>query len=230
MRRPLRYCPAGIPVHVIQRGVNRCLCFADDDDRAVYIRILAEGAEAQNVDIHAWVLMPNHVHLLTTPRNDRRVSLMMQHLGRNYVRYFNRRHSRTGTLWEGRFRSSLIQSDRYLLACQRYIELNPVRAGIVRYPSEYHWSSYHSNALGVSSSFIKPHEIYLSLGKDEERRRFAYLRLFDEALSDEQIDAIRYAANKGFAFGTDEFKSLIESQSGQRSYLMKTGPKKEACG
>lgn len=173
--------------------------------------------------------MPNHVHLLATPGGEQCVSLMMQYLGRKFVRYFNRRHVRTGTLWEGRFRSSLIQSDRHLLACQRYIELNPVRAGLVTHPSDYHWSSYHSNAVGIPSSFIKPHEIYLSLGKDEQRRRYAYLQLFDEALPREQIDAIRYAANKGLVFGTDEFKRLIESQSGQKSYLMKTGPKTGTC-
>ena len=225
MRRPLRYCPAGIPVHIIQRGVNRCRCFLDDDDMAAYIRILADGATNHDVDVHAWVLMPNHVHLLVTPSGDGCASLMMQHLGRNYVRLYNRRHSRTGTLWEGRFRSSLIQSDRYLLACQRYIELNPVRAGIVTSPAEYHWSSYHSNALGMSSGLIKPHETYLSLGEDPSRRQAVYRDLFDEALSKELVDSIRVATNKGLVIGNEEFKRLVEESSGQSARLLKPGPK-----
>lgn len=225
MRRPLRYCPAGIPVHVIQRGVNRCRCFVDDDDRAAFIRILADGAKIQGVDIHAWVLMANHVHLLLTPTGNQCASMLMQYLGRSYVRLFNRRHSRTGTLWEGRFRSSLIQSERYLLTCQRYIELNPVRAGLVRHPSEYHWSSYHTNALGIHSSFVKPHEAYLSLGNERNRRLAAYRGLFDQVMPADQIEAIRFATNKGLAFGSERFKKSIENSSGQSARLQKPGPK-----
>ena len=225
MRRPLRYCPSGVPVHIIQRGVNRSLCFVDDDDRAAYIRILADAANSQGVDIHAWVLMGNHAHLLLTPGGDQSTSLLMQYLGRSYVRLFNRRHSRTGTLWEGRFRSSLIQSARYLLACQRYIEMNPVRAGLVTHPSEYHWSSYHTNALGRHSGFLVPHESYLSLGLDEPRRLAAYRGLVDQALPTDLIEEIRYATNKGLAFGTEQFKKSIENSSGQSAWLKKPGPK-----
>jgi putative transposase len=128
---------------------------------------LKEYAEKFDVDVHAWVLMTNHVHLLCTPNSSSAVSSMMQSLGRQYVQYFNRRYERSGTLWEGRFRSSLVQSEKYLLQVYQYIELNPVRAGMVNDPSDYSWSSYQINALGKHSQLMTYHPLYLSLGNND---------------------------------------------------------------
>ncbi len=150
-------CPIGIPQHVIQRGNNRQICFAGEEDFAAYANWLKDYSEKYQVEIHAWVLMTNHVHLLCTPRATNVVSLMMQSLGRQYVSYFNFNYQRTGTLWEGRFKSCLVQEDKYLLHLYRYIELNPVRAGMVEQPSDYSWSSYPINALGKKSELCTSH-------------------------------------------------------------------------
>lgn len=154
MARLHRLSPAGIPQHVIQRGNNRQACFNSDEDFAAYAYWLKEYADKYQVQIHAWVFMTNHVHLLVTPIKESAVSQMMQSLGRCYVRYYNKTYQRSGTLWEGRFKSCLIESSGYLLQCYRYIELNPVRALMVSDPSEYRWSSYRSNGLGVYTLLI----------------------------------------------------------------------------
>ena len=159
MARLTRLCPAGVPLHVIQRGNNRQVCFVCVEDYQTYLKYLSDGARKYGVDIHAWVLMANHVHLLSTSHFDGSVSKMMQYLGRHYVRYYNQMYRRTGALWEGRFKSCVVDTDAYFLACQRYIELNPVRAGMVSDPIEYRWSSYQNNALGVSSEILRHHEI-----------------------------------------------------------------------
>jgi putative transposase len=158
MARLNRLCPVGIPQHIVQRGNNRQVCFNGDEDMAAYANWLKEFSVKFQVDIHAWVFMTNHVHLLATPRIENGISKMMQSLGRQYVRYFNYTYKRSGTLWEGRFKSCVIQSADYLLKCYRYIELNPVRASMVNYPDEYRWSSYHANALGVESALCTPHD------------------------------------------------------------------------
>lgn len=225
MQRVRRYCPAGFPVHVIQRGNNRIECFRSDDDCATYIGCLRKSSDRYGVDIHAWVLMTNHVHLLVTPGSDTGVSLMMQDIGRNYVRYFNKRYERSGTLWEGRFRSCLVQNEHYFLLCQRYIELNPVRAGMVTNPGDYHWSSYHSNANGVKSSLIKPHPAYLALGNKDERRSKIYRDLFLDAIPRAQIEELRMSTQRNLGFGSDAFKLHIESLAGRRIRLLKRGPK-----
>ncbi len=168
MARLPRICPPSIPQHVIQRGNNRSICFTGDQDFSAYANWLLEYSREYNVAVHAWVFMTNHVHLLVTPANSSGLSSMMQALGRRYVRYFNYQYRRTGTLWEGRFKSSLVQSETYLLQCYRYIELNPVRANMVDDPSAYTWSSYHCNALGIESKLCTPHEEYLKLGKCKE--------------------------------------------------------------
>ena len=225
MARLRRFCPAGIPVHVIQRGNNRCDCFHSDLDKATYFEYLEEASSVRHVDVHAWVLMSNHVHLLVTPQEDDSVSRMMQFLGHQYVRFFNRKYSRTGTLWEGRFRSCLIQSEGYFLVCQRYIELNPVRAGLVAHPEDFHWSSYKINALGIDSDFVSPHDIYLSLADNPEDRLIEYRALFGEAITEAQIADLREAVNKGLAFGSSPFKDQIQRLSGQRSRTGKRGRK-----
>ena len=149
MPRLTRVAPIGVAQHVIQRGNNRQLCFGDESDMAAYINWLKEYAKKYEVDIHAWVLMTNHVHLLCTPNQELAVSKMMQSLGRQYVRYFNYTYGRSGTLWEGRFKACLIESERYLLEVYRYIELNPVRACMVTEPSEYQWSSYQLSLIHI---------------------------------------------------------------------------------
>lgn len=225
MTRPRRYCPAEIPVHVVQRGNNRCDCFYSSEDKATFIKHLRQSAETFSVDVHAWVLMSNHFHLLVTPHADDAVSRFVQHIGRDYVRYFNRKYDRSGTLWEGRFNSCLIQTERYFLVCQRYIELNPVRAGMIKHPRDFHWSSYRTNAQGAESSVAKPHPVYLELGSTRPDRLAAYRKLFDEVIPANEIDQLREALKRGFVFGSDKFRQRIEAASGQRMTPKKRGRK-----
>ncbi|WP_127475381.1 transposase [Sulfurivermis fontis] len=225
MARLPRICPIGIPQHVIQRGNNRQPCFADERDFAAYADWLGEAARKCGVAVHAWVFMTNHVHLLVTPTVAGSVSRMMQALGRRYVRYFNHTYRRTGTLWEGRFRSCLVEADTYLLTCQRYIEMNPVRAGMVVRPSDYHWSSFHANALGITSGLWTPHPTYLCLGNNARERAQAYLGLFAAPLDEQSVVKIRAATNMGLALGNDRFKEEIERLTGRRLNKLKRGPK-----
>ena len=223
MARLPRFCPAGHPQHIIQRGNNRQPCFAISDDYSSYAHWLKEYAAEFEVDIHAWVFMTNHTHLLATPQTDESISLMMQSLGRRYVRYFNRSYGRTGTLWDGRFKSCLVQAEDYLLEVYRYIELNPVRANMVTDPAEYHWSSYHCNALGAQSSFCKSHDVYMRLGTDTEKRKQAYKALFEKSQSRATVKSIRDAVQKDLALGSDRFKREIEALYGRRVSQDKAG-------
>ena len=157
MARLPRLCLPGIPQHIVQRGTNSQACFGAAGDMGAYAACLNEYARKFNVAIHAWMFMTNHVHLLVTPSSNDGVSRLMQSLGRRYVRNFNHTYQRSGTLWEGRFRSCLVNADEYLLTCQRYIELNPVRASMVARPEDYHWSSYHANGLGLGSRLVSHH-------------------------------------------------------------------------
>ncbi|WP_019530437.1 transposase [Dasania marina] len=216
MARLPRICPLGIPQHVIQRGNNRQFCFAQEQDLALYANWLDDYAAEFGAQIHAWVFMTNHVHLLVTPTMPNAVSKMMQALGRRYVRYFNSEYDRTGTLWEGRFKSSLVQSETYLLQCQRYIEMNPVRALMVDDPAEYTWSSYQSHALGKTIKLHTPHEEYLKLAKDVETRQNRYRQLFKDHVDKNLMVDIREALNKGLALGNEKFKSDIEALCGRR--------------
>ena len=225
MTRSPRYCPPGIPVHIIQRGNNRIDCFHEDADKGKYHGLLKNAVGNFDVHIHAWVFMTNHVHLLATPLDSDAISKFMQSVDREYVRYFNRKYSRTGTLWDGRFRSCLVQTEKYFLICQRYIELNPVRAGLVDHPGSFHWSTYKSNALGIRSSLLRPHDVYLSLGRTQQERLAAYRELFREALTARQIERIRRALNKGLVLGSEEFKNVIEAKSGRPARLRKRGRK-----
>ena len=209
MPRQPRFCPAGYPVHVIQRGNNRHIVFTCDGDMAAYAHWLEEGAEKYNIRIHAWVFMTNHVHLLLTPSNDHTTSRLMQFLGRQYVKRFNYRYIRSGTLFEGRFRSSLIQEDRYLLACIRYIELNPVRAGVVKDPGSYRWSSYRCHGFGKNVRLWSPHSLYEALGTTPAQRQENYRKLIGDALTIEAIAKIRHCANTGLVLGTDAFRKQM---------------------
>lgn len=227
MARLPRLGPVGIPQHIIQRGNNRAICFASERDFAFYTNCLKEYSGKYGVSIHAWVFMTNHVHLLATPNQEHGISKMMQSLGRMYVRYFNKAYSRTGTLWEGRFKSCLVQSETYLLQCYRYIELNPVAANMVDDPAEYAWSSYQCNALGKQSSLLSPHAEYMKLGRVPKDRCSAYMALFEHHLDAAQIKDIRQAVTKGMALGSDRFKQEIEIAHNRRVVPGRVGRPKE---
>ncbi|MCP4270524.1 MAG: transposase [Gammaproteobacteria bacterium] len=213
MARLPRFNIPGIPQHVIQRGNNRNNCFYTHMDRKIFLSKLKEYSEKFNVAIHSYILMSNHVHLLLSPKEGDAVSCLLQSLGRYYVRYFNKTHGRTGTLWEGRFKSTLVDSDNYFLTVSRYIELNPVRANMVKHPDEYPWSSYQSNANGKSNKIITHHSCYLSLGKTDIERQKTYKKLCSENISVHTLQEIRDALNKTWILGNDRFKKIIESQT-----------------
>jgi putative transposase len=228
MARLPRVCLPGIPQHIIQRGNNRQACFAEEEDFSAYAHWLDEYSRKYRVAIHAWVLMTNHVHLLMTPETEEGISKLMQTLGRHYVRYFNYTYRRTGTLWEGRFKSCVVDAENYLLICQRYIELNPVRAGMVDSPAEYAWSSYRSNGLGSPVKMWTPHPIYLGLGKTQSERAEIYRSYFTVQLEPGLVTQIRESTNKGLALGNEKFKEEIERLSGRRVTALKRGPKKKS--
>jgi putative transposase len=215
-RLPRLYFP-GCAQHVIQRGNNREACFYDEADYKAYLSFLKEAATKYQVEIHAFVMMTNHVHLLVTPGDKQGISRLMQAQGRKYVQYFNFTYGRTGTLWEGRYKSTLVDSDSYLLTVYRYIELNPVRADMVSHASEYPWSSYQSNALGKPLQLLTPHTLYLQLGKSEAERQSTYRSLFRGRMPERELTAIREATNKAWVLGDDRFKAKIEAKTVRRA-------------
>jgi len=226
-RRPRLVLPE-IPLHLIQRGNNRQICFVTDDDCRFYLECLGEYAETTGCRIHAYVLMSNHVHLLVTPESAGAVGALMKRLGQRYVQYFNRTWKRSGTLWEGRFRSCLAQDEAYVLACYRYIELNPVRAGMVEHPDQYRWSSYDANAQGADSRLLIPHADYLALGSSPETRRRAYRELFRCQLDSGLVDEIRGATNGNYVLGNDRFRKQVEVALQQRTTRGRPGrPRKK---
>lgn len=194
-RLPRLYLP-GCAQHVIQRGNNREACFYAEADYKAYLSFLKDAAAKYQVAIHAFVLMTNHVHLLVTPQSEQGVSRMMQAQGRKYVQYFNYTYRRTGTLWEGRYKSTVVDADNYLLTVYRYIELNPVRAKMVTHAAEYPWSSYQGYALGKPIQLLTPHALYNQLGKTDNERQIAYRGLFDGMMPEQELTAIRDATNK----------------------------------
>jgi putative transposase len=201
MARLPRLSIAGYPHHVIQRGNNRQPVFRDASDYERYLGWLQELAQGHELAVHAYVLMPNHVHLLATPAANDALSRVMQALGRRYVRHFNDKYGRSGTLWEGRFRSAIIDSDRYLLTCSRYIELNPVRAGLAPDPGQYRWSSYaHHVGLRVDP-LISDHALFWALGNTPFERQSAYRGMFDAPLQQDALDDLRRATNRGWSLG-----------------------------
>ena len=216
MPRRARLSLPGIPWHIIQRGNNRSVCFNAEADYQIYLHTLNQYATQCGCAVHAYVLMTNHFHLLLTPQTSESAGQMMKHLGQRYVQYFNRRYQRTGTLWEGRFRSCLTQSEAYLLACYRYIELNPVRAGMVGWPQDYRWSSYHHNGLGRADSLITPHQQYLALGRADTERREAYRELCRAPLDAGLTGEIRDATNGNFALGGKRFQTQMAKALGTR--------------
>ncbi|MCU7959884.1 MAG: transposase [gamma proteobacterium symbiont of Bathyaustriella thionipta] len=213
MARQPRFIIPGQPQHVIVRGNNREPIFYADEDYQFYWQKLKQACDKHQCDLHAYVLMTNHVHLLLTPHTEQGISKALQMLGRYYVQYFNYSYSRTGTLWEGRYKSTLIDSENYLLTCYRYIELNPVRAaGMAGHPSEYPWSSYRFNALGEDDAVVTPHQLYLRLARTTAQRQAAYRSLFKARIPQKTVEEIRQATNKGWVLGSDFFKNKIERQ------------------
>ncbi|MEE8126127.1 MAG: transposase [Nitrospirales bacterium] len=209
MARLSRFFVPGIPLHVIQRGNNRERVFKSVADYNAYLKWLTEASKRHGCAIHAYVLMSNHVHLLVTPASAESLPKMCQSLGRRYVQYVNTTYQRTGTLWEGRYRATLIDSEAFFLTCCRYIELNPVRAEMVAHPRSYRWSSYPFHAEGKSDIIVTPHALYHQLGKTAVERQKAYRELFRRHLNGETLTAIREATNKAWVLGSDRFKARL---------------------
>jgi putative transposase len=225
MARHPRLILPGVALHVLQRGNNRSACFSADGDYLTYLALLRHLAVKHACQVHAYCLMTNHVHILLTPAEPQACSYLMRDLGRSYVRYFNRRHKRSGTLWEGRFHSSVVESARYVLGCYRYIELNPVRPGMVAKPGAYLWSSHAGNSGLRTDLLLTPHSEYLALSDRADSRCAQYRRLFDADLEPALLQSIREATKGGFPLVSDAYKSRI---SGYRIERGKPGPRVEA--
>jgi putative transposase len=217
MSRLARLNIADLPQHIVQRGNNRQATFFTKDDYAVYLDKLREYATQYGVSVHAFILMTNHVHLLLTPSTKSGASELMQSLGRYYVLYINRTYKRSGTLWEGRFKSTPVDEDGYLLSVSRYIELNPVRAKMVSHAKDYPWSSYQGNALDKKISLLTPHRCYLALGENDKVRRKSYRALFRRTIPEAVLEDIRTSTLKGWAIGNDRFRSEIEQMTNRRA-------------
>lgn len=223
MPRRARLVIPGIPLHIIQRGNNRSVCFYTGVDYQRYLETFAVQADKYGCRIHAYCLMTNHAHLLVTPARTDSAALMMKHLGQRYVQYINRNYRRSGTLWEGRFRSCLAQDDRYVLACYRYIELNPVRAGMVAHPGEYRWSSFSANGQGMHNPLISPHPEYSALARSNDERCRRYRALFRSHMEAALIDEIRDATNGNYVLGNERFKREIAVMLQRRVVPHKAG-------
>ena len=226
-RRPRLTLP-NVPLHLIQRGNNRQACFVADEDYQNYLDWLGEYAGKTGCRIHAYVLMTNHVHLLVSAERGGASGELMKALGQRYVQYFNKTYRRSGTLWEGRYRSCLTQAEPYLLACQRYIELNPVRAAMVEHPASYRWSSYRANAQGETDPLITTHALYRALGDNATSRQAAYRELFREELEAGVVDQIRHATNGNYALGSQLFGEQIAQALKQRAQPGKPGRPRKA--
>jgi putative transposase len=216
MPRRARLSLPGVPHHLVQRGNNKVACFYTPSDYQIYLEWLQLYAHLFHCRVHAYVLMTNHVHLLLTPDDADGLGLLMKRLGQRYVQYINRTYGRTGSLWEGRYKSCIVGTRNYILACYRYIELNPVRADMVNHPSEYRWSSYRINAQSETSSLVQQHAVYLLLGKDSHSRNLAYRGLLDSQLEDGIDDQIRKSTNGNFALGSENFKLKAEAALARR--------------
>jgi len=214
-RRP-RIKLAEVPQHVVQRGINREPCFFAEEDYHFYLHWLQKSAADWHCAIHAYVLMTNHVHLLVTSEQPDGIAKLMQSIGRRYVQYINHSYHRTGSLWEGRFKSSLVQVEEYLLTCMRYIELNPVRAAMVADPGGYRWSSYRANGLDQPDARLTPHPLYLALGRDDKERQAVYRELFRVQLDSKAIEDMRLALNQNQPLGNSRFYAKIEAVTGQK--------------
>lgn len=227
MARLPRYFIKGVPLHIILRGNNREPIFGNDEDCQFFKDVLQDAAQRHELSIHAYVFMTNHIHLLASPGKEDSVPKALQSLGRRYVQYFNFRYRRSGTLWEGRYRATVVDAENYLFECMRYIELNPVRAGMVRHPRDYPWSSYLTNGEGQPDSLIAPHVLYRRLGKEAGARLAAYRALVKAPMETQVLDTIRDCTNKGWALGSGRFQVKIERLTARRTVPLPKGrPKK----
>ncbi|HEV7619236.1 MAG TPA: transposase [Burkholderiaceae bacterium] len=211
------------PHHVIQRGNDQQLIFRDTNDCVVFLDWLREAAKQFKVAVHAYVLMPNHMHLLVTPSDETGLGRMMQWVGRYYVPYFNYKYGRVGTLWQGRYKATVIDSERYFMVCSRYIELNPVRAGMAANPAEYRWSSYAHHVGAKPDPLITDHSLYWALGNTPFDREAAYKGLVEQALTTEEINILNEATLRGWALGSEQFKINIEKKTNRRIRPAKRG-------
>jgi REP-associated tyrosine transposase len=213
MARRERLFTRGMALHVTQRGNNRIATFRKPSDYEAFLLFLGLTTRRYRLQLHAYALMPNHFHLIVTPESPEQLSRSMQSLGRRYVRFFNDRYERTGTLWEGRYRTAVIANDRYWLACLRYVEMNPVRAGLVASPQLYRWSSYRAHALGTANDLLAPHALYEGLGNSPDRRQQAWRRICGQAVTDDQLEALRKSIQNGFVVGEPFVKEYAETTS-----------------
>ncbi len=223
MARLPRLTVPGYPHHVIQRGNNRQPIFVSSGDRQFLLQLLDENARKFDVAIHAYVLMDNHFHLLATPQTAAGLPQMMQAVGRRYVRLFNDSHKRTGTLWEGRYKSTLIQTDRYLLACMAYIDLNPVRADIAALPDEFAWSSYRHYAGLRVDPLITPHALYWQLGNTPFAREAAYVELVRNGISDQEKADLTQSTLRGWVLGEGAFVADLQKLTDRRLSIATAG-------
>ena len=210
MPRKRRFFIPDIPAHIVQRGCSREPVFFDQEDYAAYLTWLEEASARYGCAVHAYVLMTNHVHILATPTDEDGLSKMMQYLGLRYVPYINHRYGLSGSIWEGRFKASLIDSDTYLLACMRYIEMNPVRANMVEQAGQYKWSSYRKNALGQGGAWLEAHDLYRALARTKDKRLVNYQALFESGFGRDALNDIDKAWQTGTPLGGDHFKAMIE--------------------
>lgn len=227
-RRARMYLP-GQPYHIVQRGNNREACFIELENYQFYLELMCEVSERYGMSLHAYCLMTNHIHLLATPTKKTSISDTMKVVGSRYAQYINKKYKRTGTLWEGRHKSSLVQSDKYFLICSRYIELNPVVANMVSRPEEYAWSSYHCNAWG-DTGWLKPHIEYKHLGNTQTSRCKAYRLLFEHCVNSDDIEGIREAIHYCQPVGDDHFKRQIENKYNIKLGQAKRGRPREKSG
>lgn len=228
MARLGRYFVEDQPLHVIQRGNNKTRIFFTRDDATCFLGWLGDAAERYRLSIHAYVLMPNHLHLLASAKDADSLPRTMQSVGRRYVRYLNRRIERSGTLWEGRYRATVVDTDSYFFRVSRYIELNPVRAALSPDAGSYRWSSHRATALGNPDPLLTPHALYLGLGADEAARAASYRALFTEALSDDMLKTIRDATNRGWGLGDEAFQERISAAGGRRAKPLSKGRTRNA--
>jgi putative transposase len=224
MPRQARITVPDVALHIRQRGHNRQSCFRQDNDCLVYLSVLRELLKATGCALHAYCLMTNHVHLLVTPPSADATATLMRNLGQRYVQYFNGRYGRSGTLWEGRFRSCLVDSATYVLGCYRYIERNPVKAGMVRAPADYRWSSYAGNAGEVVNTLLTPHGEYLALGIEQPTRVESYRELLAQPDDPAFVAAIRDATKGGFALVGDSLRSKLPQEMLERLDRKSPGP------
>lgn len=223
MARLPRLTVPGYPHHIIQRGNNRQPIFSGEADYRMLMDLLDEHAREAQVAVHAYVLMSNHFHLVATPESAEGIPRMMQAVGRRYVRYFNQRNQRTGTLWEGRYKSTLIQAERYLLACMVYLDLNPVRAGMAADPAAYPWSS-HGHYTGVAvDRLVTPHSLYWELGNTPFSREVAYAELVRSGIGSDQQRALTDSAMRGWALGDTDYVADLQRQTARRVVRTRAG-------